>query len=364
MNTGLETISPLAAYLGSFIAAEVPSWLLVFLAVTLHWGLLLVPSVAVLGFLDRKMGADVQMRIGPNRVPMSGFFQSLADTVKLFFKEDKRGGIEHGWLFSWGIIVSITSLFSALGLLPVAESWSLSNVDSGAVLVLFAMVFSHLCLFWTAYSAPSRWSTVSAFRILPVIASYIVPLAIALIPVVLVAGSANFDQIARAQGGLPWKWILFHNPGSLLSGITMFVALLIWQSRNPFDHYLARGEIDAGFVACYSGLRKGLIYFLEYVSLLLALGFMVATYMGGWQTPFNLATFGRASNLVHWLVFSAKALFLGILCIWIRWSLPRLRSDQIITLSWRILVPMGLVGAMVTSLWLVLFNGRGFGDFI
>ena len=240
----------------------------------------------------------------------------------------------------------------------MAEAWALSNPDSGIVMVLAGLCFSNLCIFWAAYSARSQWSVLSSFRVLAMVTAYIVPIAVALIPPVLIAGSPNLENIVRAQGGWPWKWVMFHNPATLLSCVSMFLGLQIWQGRAPFDHSHAPGEISGGYRAEYSSLRSGLLTFLEYASLLLGCAFIVTVYMGGWQSPVNLESMGRAANIVELLVVWAKISFLVFISVWIRWSLPSLRIDQIVNLSWRILVPMGLFSSAITAVWLVV---RGTG---
>lgn len=364
MNADLSSISPLAAFVGSFIDASVPAWILILAAVALHWFILLLPPVIALGYLDRKLGADIQMRIGPNRVTAYGIGQGIADTIKAFFKEDSGPETQESFLFRWGAVGAIVCAFMAIGSIPMAEQWALSNLDSGVVFVLTALGFSNLCMFWAAYSAHSEWAVLSAFRILAVISAYIVPIALAMLPPILVAGSSSFEEIVRAQGGLPWKWNIFHNPGTLFSGVALFVALLIWQARPPFDHYRAGGEVAGGLSAEYSGLRNGMLGLLEYISVLLACALIVSAYLGGWRTPFGLESFGRAANLVQWLFFTVKVFTLVLISIWIRWSLPRLRIDQIVNLSWRVLVPMGLLGAIVTAVWMVVFGGKGIGDYL
>lgn len=364
MNAELSAISPMAAYVGSFLDGTLPAWALILAATALHWFLLLIVPMVGIGYLDRKLGADVQMRIGPNRVSAYGVFQFAADAIKLFFKEDSGPELQEGWLFRWGIVASIVCVFLAIGSIPMAENWALSNLDSGVIMVVSSLCFSNLCIFWAAYSAKSQWSVLSSFRVLAMVTAYIVPVAVALIPPILIAGSPNFENIVRAQGGWPWQWMMFHNPATLLSAGSMFLGLQIWQARAPFDHYRARAEIAGGLAAEYSGLRKGLLSFLEYASLFLACAFIVTVYMGGWQTPFNLESFGRAANLVEWLMLLVKIFALVFISIWIRWSLPSLRVDQIVNLSWRVLVPIGLFSSAVTAIWMVVFKGKGVGDFL
>lgn len=364
MNAELSAISPMAAYVASFLETAWPAWSMILLAIGIHWFMLLLPPLALIGYLDRKLGADIQMRIGPSRVSVFGVFQVVADTLKLLFKENADPETQESWLFRWGMVASIVCVFIGIGSIPLAESWAIANLDSGAVTVMCTLIASSLCIFWTAYSARSQWSVLSAFRTLSLVATYVVPMAITLVSPVLLAGSPNLESIVRAQGGAPWKWFMFHDPGTILSAAAMFLALQIWQGRTPFDHARSLGELSGGLTTEYSGTRLGLLKFLEYASLFLACAFFVTVYMGGWQTPFNLESFGRAANIVEWLALMAKILFLVFLSIWIRWSLPGLRLDQIIGLSWRILVPTGLVGSAATAIWMVVFNAKGFGDLL
>ncbi|MBI3543990.1 MAG: NADH-quinone oxidoreductase subunit H [Deltaproteobacteria bacterium] len=364
MSSELGAISPLAAYVGSFIDVSLPAWALMVAATAIYWFVLLLPPVAAMTYLDRKVGADIQMRIGPNRVSAYGVFQAVSDAIKLFFKEDSGPDAQEGWLFRWGIVAAIVCVFTAIGNIPMGENLALSNLDSGVIVVLTSLCFSNLCIFWAAYSAKSQWSVLSSFRVIAMVTAYIVPIAIAIVPPILIAGSPNLEAIVRAQGGMPWKWILFHNPGTLFSFVALFLALQIWQARAPFDHYRAQGEIAGGFTAEFSGMRRGLITLLEYLSLMLACMFIVTTYLGGWQFIVNLESFGRAANVVEFLWFLFKIFGLVFVSIWIRWSLPGLRADQIVSLSWKILVPIGLFGSTLTAIWLVVFKGRGIGDFL
>ncbi|MEW6057430.1 MAG: complex I subunit 1 family protein [Bdellovibrionota bacterium] len=364
MNADLNAISPLAAYLGSFFSATIPGWVLVSLAVFVHGFLLTLPPIVAIGFMDRKFGADIQMRIGPNRVPLYGFFQVIADAIKLLFKENLEPVLQERFLFRWGIPAAIVVMFAAVGSIPMSQSWAISNLESGLVAVLTALGVSNLCIFWAAYSAESQWSVLSSFRIIGTLVTYIIPVAVALVPPVLVAGSPNFDQIVRVQGGMPWNWIVLHNPGTLLSFLCLFFGLSIWQGRTPFDHHDSLVEVAGGVSSEFSGLRHGFVSILKTLSMFLSCALIVTTYLGGWRTPLNLESFGRAANLVEWLFFITKVFFLVFLSIWIRWSLPRMRIDQMIKLSWRCLVPVGLFSIFFVAVWMVIFNGRGLGDFL
>jgi len=364
MNAEVATISPLAAYIGSFLDNAPPFWVLLIIAVVVHWFVLLLPTLAIMAYMERKLSADIQMRIGPNRVSPFGLIQSVADGIKLLFKEDGAPRTRDSLLFKWGTAVATVCLVVAIGNIPLGQNLALTNLDSGTGWIIASMVLSNLCLFWAGYSAESPWSVISSFRILSMVSIYLVPISLSLLPPILIAGSPSIDLIVRSQGGAPWKWNAFHDPGSFFSFLALFVGLLIWQGEDPFKISTARGDIAGGLESEYSGVRKGMLAFLRYTSSFLACALIVSVYLGGWQTPFNLDSFGRASNLVECLGFLVKVFFLVLISIWIRWSLPLMRIDQVISLSWRLLVPASIGSAFVTSIWMVVFHGKGFGDFL
>ena len=360
----LDQISPFAAFLASFSDTAWPAWVLLIIAAAVYWSLLVVPQIALLSYMDRKLGADVQMRIGPNRVGPYGIIQPVADFLKLFFQEELSPKTQERALFRWGPLAAVVCVVWAVGSIPMADHWVLSSPESGLILVVCALTLSHLCLFWAGYSVESAWSALSSFRMLASAALYLVPIAMSLIPPVLISGSVNLFEIMASQGGYPWRWNAFHDPGAALSCLVLFASLQFWQGRLPMDFARADGEIAGGSLVEYSGLRKGIVSSLQHLGLFLSCALLVTVYFGGGAVPFDLESLGRAANLVQWTFFTIKVFATAWVLIWIRWSLPRMRIDQAIRLSWKILLPAGIAGALLSAFWAVVTGGRGLGDFL
>lgn len=361
MTADLERISPFAAWLFSFFGVRVPAWIMVLTAVSIYGFFVILPQLAALGYLDRKLGADIQMRIGPNRVGPAGLFQGIADALKLLFKQDARPG-SAGMAFRFAPVLVLCVLFLAVGSIPVSKDWALSSVDSGLAHLLAALLLSRFFLFWSAYSANNPWSALSAFRILAHVSFYLLPLAVAFLPPVLVSGSIDMGGILSSQGGWPWRWTLFHDPGALIGGLVFFGAMHIWQCRAPFDFTSAESEISGGAWSEYSGARKGLVSVIEFAGLYLSCGLFAVLYLGGGNVPFGLDSFGRAASLVHFTALTIKIFALAAVSIWARWSLPRLCAGQVVSFSWKVLLPFGIVSVLSTALWMALAAGKSFAE--
>ena len=371
MNDEINLISPFAGYLATFVQGMddgifhsilSSSRVLIFLSILIFWFILYLPQISLIEFFDRKLGADIQMRIGPNRVGRFGLFQFLADFLKSLFKEDVFSEYKEEALFKWGIVLSNTFIFLAMIVIPMSENWVLSSLDAGCVWIVFCLGMSQLSMFWASYSVVSEWSMLSAFRVFAMLAAYIAPITFSILVPMMLCGSSSMSAIVKGQTGMPWGWVAFQNPGALMGFVALFIAMLAWVGRNPFDHSKAEEEISGGYSYEYSGIRKNLILFNEYSSLFLSSAFIVSLYLGGWQTPFNLESFGRAANIVQWLFFSFKISILVFFSIWIRWSLPRLRIDQVILITWKILMPTSLVGVLINIAWMVFVRSRLIGE--
>ncbi len=257
-----------------------------------------------------------------------------------------------------GPILALFLVFAALGAIPFSDRWQISGLDSGVFFVFIAIVCARLMLFWTTYSVRSQWSPVAAIRMLAMMSQYLLPLLLAIIPPIVIAGGMDFTQILSSQGGWPWNWNIFHDPGAFLGGITIFGALHLWQNRAPFDYAYADTEIGGGLPAESSGVVKGLVSLVDVMSFYLACSLVTALYFGGGKTPFSLEYFGRGASLVQFFFFALKTVALALFSIWLRWSIPRLRIDQITAYSWNILVPFGLASITLCMIWSALTHAK------
>jgi NADH-quinone oxidoreductase subunit H len=248
-------------------------------------------------------------------------------------------------------------------MIPVAENVYLSRPQSGLFLVLFLVMVSNISLGLFAYASTNRWSSLSSDRVFNSFSCFVTPLAFSLLGPLLVAQSASMEAFWTIQGGLPWRWLIFKNPGMLVSFFVAYLSLLVWQGARPFDLASSSDEVFSGLLAELTSVRKSLYNILEKAQVYLSLSFVVAVFLGGGKSPVDLSFFGRGAALLETSIFLSKVILLYVVSVWIRWSIPRLRSDQVVAFSWRFLTPLGLLGFLITVVWSTLVSTHFFGVF-
>jgi len=357
----LSEISPFSAFLMSFTDGSTLSTQIFFLifGFLLFLASFLVPAFLAINSLDRKIRGDIQMRIGPNLAGPHGIFQGVADFIKSFEKIRTESQATSGGFFFVTISMAIAFLVFAAINVPVSSQWLYSNVDLSALFVVVALVVSRLFLFWSAYKTANAWSTVSAFNMLSVIGYFLVPLTLALVSPALLVGSLDLQNIALAQGGMPWEWMVFNGPGSFFSFASFAVALFIWHGRAPSNLFFESTSVKSEVISEFEGRRYFVLKQIEVFSLFLAAALIVTVYLGAWRAPFSLESFGRAANIVEACIFFTKTMFVTFVMIWFRWSMPSARLKQISNLSWYLLLPAGFAGVAITLLWLAVSRGEG-----
>ncbi len=352
--------SPLAQFIASFTSGETSPVLIMAIAVVVHSALLVFPLALASAYLDRKLGADVQMRIGPNRVGPVGILQSLADTLKAIAKQDVVPSDYARFFFKMGPFLALALVFAASGPIPFAQSWALSDLEWGSLYSVLMLLLVQLVLFLAGHSSGSHWAIIGAYRSILVLASFAVPALLALLSVVVIAGGASFSKIIAAQGGAPWRWLVFNHPPTILAFFVMASSLALWNLSQPFDTPLAGSEISGGISAEYSGFRLACLRALRHCQTVVSCALLATLFLGGWNVQLPAETFGRASNLIQYLVFVSKIGSLAVVGAWFRWSMVRLRGDQIIYHAWKILVPMGVLSVALSAVWMTVTGGKGF----
>lgn len=339
----------------------------------IHAALLInVIAVGALVFiwLERKVSGRIQDRLGPTRVGGSfGWLQTLADGIKLVSKEDITPEGADPLLFKIAPYCSFAASFAAFIALPFASGWAaqISNVAVFFVLAVLGLEVFGVIL--AGYGSGSKWSLFGGMREAAQVVSYEVPLGLAaLVPVCLV-GSMNLVTIADRQAGLFTNWLVFHDPFVLIAFGVFFTCAMASVNRAPFDLAEAESELVAGFHTEYSGLRWSVFFMAEYGSMFLVSGLAAILFFGGWYGPFpifqsvayqpgeqDFRLLGAIANLagVANMIFKATA---GVVfMIWVRWTFPRLRIDQVITMCWKYCVPVGAF-AFVGSVFVWQFLG-------
>lgn len=335
-----------------------------------------MPVGGICTYIERKIAADFQERVGPNRVGPMGLLQFFADGIKMFLKEDIANKNADILIYNIAPALVMAGSLGAFAAVPFAKYVIGANLDIGVFYIMAIGSLVSLGILLGAWSSDNKWSLLGGVRAAAQIVSYEIPLGIAVLSVVLVAGSMNLVEIVDMQawpkGEAGHFWFIFHNPFLTINFIIYFIASLAECNRTPFDLAEAESELVSGFNTEFSGMRFGLYALAEFADVIMFCCVAVALFFGGWNLPFiNLADIqtgwklfgGSADILIQTLamiaVFLSKVAVLIFIVMWIRWTLPRLRVDQLMALCWKYLIPIGLFNLVGAALWMLIFHGRG-----
>jgi NADH-quinone oxidoreductase subunit H len=313
----------------------------------------ILPIAGITSWLERRVWARMQSRIGPNRVGPQGFLQWLADGLKNLLKEDVIPTAVDPRLFRIAPYVVVVGFVAAFVAVPFGGTLIIADLNIGILYITAATSLVVVGILMAGWSSNNKWSMLGGIRSATQIVSYEIPAGLAIFPVVLLSGTLSMQGIIQAQGWQPWNWHMFHSPFTLASFLLFFVAALAEGNRTPFDMPEAESELVAGFATEYSGMRSLLFFLAEWGNLYL-IGALVATlYMGGWQVPaFTQNT--TLLTIAQFLTIFLKAYFWVFVAMWIRATLPRVRVDQLMTLCWKYMVPIGLVCVLGTAVLMVV----------
>lgn len=332
--------------------------------------------VAIWG--ERRIAGWVQSRIGPNRVGPFGLLQSLADALKLIVKEDIVPKAADAPLFKFAVYLVVASATASFVIVPFGPNWIGSNLDLGLLWYLAAGSAVTLGIVMAGWASNNKWSILGGARSAAQVISYEIAVGTALLPAVFVTGTLAPQKIVASQGAFPWQWNVFHNPALFMCMFFYFIAALAEINRTPFDLPEAESELVSGYNTEYSSFRWAMFMLGEYTDIYLICAITAAVFLGGWMHPWamewssmaptiteawtftkthGLFTFDGgltvyfANNLLGMSIMMAKSIFLVIIVILFRWTLPRLRVDQLMGVCWKYLVPLGLLSVFITAAW-------------
>jgi NADH-quinone oxidoreductase subunit H len=353
------------------VLAGTPLWAVSLLVMVLVAAAVLVFALTYSGlatYVERKIAGDIQARIGPNRVGPLGLLQFLADGVKLLLKEDIIPAKADRFLFVLAPYFVFVGSFAAFVVVPFGVGLIAADLNIGIYYVMAVTSLVTVGVLLAGWSSNNKWALLGGMRAAAQIVSYEIPVGMALMPAVLIAGSLSLQEIVRSQGGLLgiFGWNLFHNPFTFFSFFLYFTAGLAETNRTPFDIPEAESELVSGYHVEYTGIRFAFFFLAEYGDMFVVSALATACFLGGWHVPFFHAEAlpGLWGNLLSLGVFLMKALSLVVLMMWVRWTLPRLRVDQLMRMSWKYLVPLTFFNLLGVSLWLLLFRGQGIPQLI
>ncbi len=311
----------------------------------------------------RKVAGDIQVRIGPNRVGPNGVLQFLADGVKLILKEDLTPASADRPLFKMAPYFVFVGSFAGFVVVPFGVGLIAADLNIGVYYVMAVSSLVVIGILLAGWSSNNKWALLGGMRGAAQIISYEIPVGLALIPAVMIAGSLSLQDIVRSQGGL-WGifgWNLFHNPFTFFSFFLYFTAAQAETNQTPFDLPEAESELVSGYNVEYSGIRFGYFFLAEFGDMFVVAALTTALFLGGWNIPFfHAETLPWIwGNLLSLGVFLGKAFTIVLIMMWVRWTLPRIRVDQLMRLSWKYLIPLTFFNLLGVSLWLLVFNGKG-----
>ena len=342
-------------------------WLSYLLAAIIQGTLLInVVAVGALFFiwLERKVSGRIQDRLGPTRVGGKfGWLQSLADGLKLITKEDLMPNGADGMLFRVAPYVSFCASFTAYFALPFAYGWVGQRLNVAVFFIIAVLGLEVFGVILAGYSSASKWSLFGAMREAAQVVSYEVPLGMCIVVPVLIAGSMDLVTISEMQRGWFTNWFVLHDPFTFIIFWVYFTCATASVNRAPFDLAEAESELVAGFHTEYSGLRWSFFFMAEYGSMFAVSGLASILFFGGWNGPVPIVQWlgwdhAHATGFMHWfgnllgmLNFMFKCSMGVLLMMWVRWTLPRLRIDQVMKTCLKYCTPIAAVMFLGAVLW-------------
>jgi len=328
--------------------------------------LLIVHTILILSALmvwaERRVSAWMQDRLGPNRVGPEGLLQPLADLGKFMFKEDVIPGHVNKVMYTIAPLITVIPAMITFAVIPFtgsyelnaatgetfAQSWQIADLNIGVLYILSITGLGVYGITLGGWAGNSKYSLLGGVRASAQMISYELCMGLAVVPVVLIASSLNLGDVVAWQAG--HGWLAFHQP---LAAFIFLVAIYAETNRLPFDMPEAETELVAGYHTEYSSMKFALFFMGEYTAMTVGASLLVTLFLGGW-TLFGLEQLGWWMGV---LIFSAKVLFFMFAFIWIRWTIPRFRYDQLMWLGWGVFLPLTLVNVLLTAGALALDQG-------
>jgi NADH-quinone oxidoreductase subunit H len=322
--------------------------------------------VVVVGvYLERKVSAHIQDRLGPMRTGWHGSLQLIADFVKLLQKEDIASTEVDKPLFAIAPVLVFVGGFAAYATIPFSSQLIGSAADVGVFYVIAVTGIGVVSILMAGWSANNKYSLLGAMRSVAQVVSYEIPTALVVLSIVMFTGTLSLYKISEMQTAYFWNWNILGGAGfglaklllipfMIVGFIIIFISTLAETNRTPFDLPEAESELVSGYFTEYCGMKYAMFMLTEYGNMFLVSALVSILFLGGYQSPF-----GYLGNTLHaqWLVpyeqafwFLAKGWFFIFVQMWLRWTLPRLRVDQLMTLCWKYLIPYAFLNLIIIGI--------------
>lgn len=306
-------------------------------------------------YLERKISAHMQDRLGPMYVGgWHGWAQTLADAIKLLLKEDIVPQAADKKLHLLAPFLVFAATLAAFAVIPFGRNLVISNLNVGIFYIIAISSLVVIGIILAGWASNNKWSLLGGMRSAAQIVSFEIPTALSILVVIMAVGSMNLGEIVSAQVGGIQKWLVFRFfPFNFIAFLIYFVASLAEVNRAPFDIPEAESEIVAGFHTEYSGMKWAMFFLAEYANMFLV-GVVGATlFLGGWSSPFGslIPFLDHGVFQVFWIF--VKAFGLVFVQMWLRWTLPRVRVDQLMYTSWKVLTPFAFICVIGAGLYML-----------
>lgn len=318
-------------------------------------------------WLERKVAGHMQDRLGPMETGgWHGWSQTIADALKLLIKEDIIPTAADKTLFKMAPYIVFAGTMASFAVIPFAAILIGTDLNIGVYYLVAVSSLVVIGILMAGWSSNNKWALYGAMRSAAQMVSYEIPIGLSLLVPIMLAGSLSMGELVAMQKGGIHHWTVFsHLPFALIAFIVYFWASLAETNRTPFDLPEAESELVAGYHVEYSGMRFAMFFLAEYCNMFVVAAVATALFLGGWFAPIPLLDYPLPEtgatlmqnvlhNFVGFLWFSFKATMLVLVQMWLRWTLPRLRVDQLMHVCWKVFLPFSFVNVLLVALWIAL----------
>jgi NADH-quinone oxidoreductase subunit H len=318
--------------------------------------------VLVVLYTEMKIAAHIQDRVAYMRTGWHGVLQNIADMIKLLLKEDIIPDRSDKMFFRLAPYIAFAGSYAMYAVLPFSSLFIGADINLGVFFLVAAGSLVVIGILMAGWSSNNKWSMLGGVRSAAQMISYEIPTSLAIVMVAMITGSLNLQAVTKFQDGGIQNWLLFGGslpltqklcllPFTFIAFLILFISSIAEVNRTPFDLPEAESELVQGFFTEYSGMRFAIFYLSEYANLFTVSAVGVSLFLGGWSSPFGAVMSGPVWG-VFWFVIKSFAFV--VLQIWVRWTLPRLRVDQLMYVSWKVLTPWLLFCLLAVGFILVI----------
>jgi len=353
MNFSIYDFTSFTQWIDKFLYDNLPAFWAIVVEMTII-GLVVLIFYALVGlflvYAERKVCAFMQNRVGPNRVGPYGFFQTIADFVKLMMKELVYIKNADRLLFNIAPFIIIIASFMAIAAIPFAKGLHAIDFDIGILYVIAVSSLGVVGILLAGWSSNNKYSLIGAMRSGAQIVSYELSVGLSLVTIIILAGTMQFSAIVEGQAN---GWFIFkgHIP-AFIAFIVFLIASTAETNRGPFDLAEAESELTAGFHTEYSGIKFAFFFLAEYMNMFIVASIAATVFLGGWM-PFHVGGWEGFNHIMDFIPpfvwYFGKTFFIIWMMMWFKWTFPRLRIDQLLTLEWKYLLPINLVNILIMA---------------